>query len=981
MAQWSGQFGSGPAFDYIVDINEIGRTSTSATLRVQLRLKLHGSNSATFFGYPVDWHCSSSGANSGWMQVKTSARWYGGQDYRSYTYDLTIGADNSSKTVGVNVQTRTPGYSLSTGAMNQNFNFTISSRNSPPRWLADDTHMVAWGQTLKYDCIIPENTDEVIIWIPEATDNEQGGNLNYDLHRYINGNYSAQLQYGGSNRRIVDHIGNWGAGSVFKYEAKVHDGELWADRGLWSWVYTKNRFSPATVGNVGSIGPNQNTLTFTAFTARNQGGICNNEYGYRITSLTPGVNVYGNREYGSSSQTDVHFVLGVKNNGGDVPTNPHWLDANEIKNYLAGSGYHGTIRLRVESWNSYGSSGSADFNVNVDLRKDVPYTTITHNSGWIRYNNANYYLPGYLPIDLSWGAVTDPMGGNVTYDVLYQIGDGAWTFLASTGSATTYRANLASSVGNIHATNFRFIVKAKTSYGKESSSGGPRVELHNYDLPTVRITKIERGKTTAKITGSIQINTSITQVVPTSANYRLNGANPTSFMNVINTAGGNPFAYSFDTTEIDVSKAYSISLTVADNIRTLLEAAHVNIGWGNGSGNIPVFIPTVALRKNGVGINSLPASDSALTVNGRVRINGNVIDRVEEGVYRFGQNMTEDEQFYFGSNSIGVYNNAGNNNVTISRERDESAPNNSKYVLKVSNRGPAAPGLGGFTWSNGTYKGAVFTYIMTIKIPVGHDLNFASNAYGDQGRFEWITPNQGTGKWETYIGRAYCGTTGSFNSIGYFWINGNYNCDWYVARATYYDNTQAPYFMKLKTLKINEGGTNGIGSIVSSRDTLLMSGKIETMLSSNMMFDGRNYIHQDKTKGASQIIMTGSEYPKYRWSMQGDPQFGICQFSSTYDVLTSYYKQQVVMQRGNAQDANRDFNEIVDSGIFATYMDGMANKPGGDAMYPYGLLIVFNSGGVVAQLWLPHSGSHSMHYRVRWDSGYWTNWANVGWSQ
>lgn len=977
MAQWSGSFGSGPAFDYIVDINEVGRTASNATLRVQLRLKLHGSNSSTFFGYPIDWYCASSGVNSGWQQVKTSARWYGGQDYRSYVADLTIPADNSSKTVGVNVQTRTPGYNLSTGAVNLNYDFTISSRNSPPYWTADDMHINCWDQDIKYDAIIPENTSTLTVTCPTANDNEKGGNINYDIHRYVNGNYSAQTKVGGSGRSGGDNIGQWGAGTVFKYEGRINDGELWGDS-RWSWTYTKNRFSPATVGNVQKINANQNTFSFTAFTARNQGGICNNSYGYRITSLTPGVNIYGNREVGRDAQQDVYFTLGVKNNGGTEPTNPHWLDANEIKNYLASSGYNGTIRLRIESWNSYGSSGNADFNVEVDLRKDLGYCTITHTAGWIAHKGTNYYLPAYKAIDLSWTAVTDPMGGTIEYDVLYQIGDGAWTFLGSAGTARTYKASLATAIGNTAYDKFRFIIRAKTSYGKQSDSGGPNIALHSYNSPTLRISKIERNKDNAKITGSLQINTTIPGGTPTLANYSLNSGSQTSFLSSINPGGGNPFNFTFTTSSLNMSNSYALSLTGSDSIKDAITAAGISISYGTTTTNIPVYIPTVSLRKHGVGIGASADTDAVLTVGGRIKVNGHKIDGLTQGMFAYGQEMTQDEEFAFGMNNIGVYNNLGNGNVVIERVADSTAPNSTKMALKITNKGDATPGYGGFLWSHSTYANGIFTYAITAKIPSGKEIVFAANAFGEGSKFEWLTPTVGTDKYETYIGKATCGTSGDFSTIGFFYIKGgSANFSWYIARANYWDNTRQSGTLRLKTVTID--GNAAVTSFWTARDTLCMAGKIETMLSSNIMFDGANYIHIDKDKPASQIIMHGNGYPMYRWSDRGDSQYGVPQFSAGYDVLTSYYKQQVMMQRGAGQDANKDFNNLTDTGIYDTYMNGMTNRP--PNMYEFGLLLVFNSNGVVGQIWMPHSGSHSLHYRVRWNNGVWTNWANVGWSQ
>lgn len=62
----------------------------------------------------------------------------------------------------------------------------------------------------------------------------------------------------------------------------------------------------------------------------------------------------------------------------------------------------------------------------------------------------------------------------------------------------------------------------------------------------------------------------------------------------------------------------------------------------------------------------------------------------------FGKMLYRDPTFWKGNNSTGVYNNSGNGMVTVTRQQDTSAPNDSKYVLKIQTNGTASPGNGGF---------------------------------------------------------------------------------------------------------------------------------------------------------------------------------------------------------------------------------------------------------------------------------------------
>lgn len=496
--------------------------------------------------------------------------------------------------------------------------------NSAPYWTGDDNTRM---NNIKAHAIIPENLNAVTITSRTAWDNEQGSNIHYDLHRYVNGGYSAQIKWGGGELDATDHIGGWGQGTKFKYEAKVHDGHgLWASGGVWSWEYTKNTFTRATVESIGSIGASSTTLSFFVKSARNSGGgngHVGTDFGYRITSLTSGVNIHGSREHYTSSHSDIGFTLGVKNNGGN-PDNPHWLDANELKNVLRGSNYNGNIRLRVESWNAYGSSGSYDFNVWVDLRKNPAWTNIRYTSGWVGHNGSNYYLPSQLPLVATWDHVSDPVGGGqINYDIYYQIRDESWVYLGSSGTSNTYIAYLGNHLNNRHIDRFRLIVRAKTSYGNYSDSGGPEIVVHSYAPPTVTVTSIDRTEGTAGITGAIRINTSVPNIVPHRPHYRYKRADGTwtdNFFFDFNHGGGNPFVVSYTVSGISSNNTYELHTASSDSLREQLVANGVDPGWNSNNSVIPIHTPTLAIRKHGIGINSIPDAGIALSLKGDMHI-------------------------------------------------------------------------------------------------------------------------------------------------------------------------------------------------------------------------------------------------------------------------------------------------------------------------------------------------------------------------
>ncbi|MED2868762.1 carbohydrate binding domain-containing protein [Bacillus thuringiensis] len=165
-----------------------------------------------------------------------------------------------------------------------------------------------------------------------------------------------------------------------------------------------------------------------------------------------------------------------------------------------------------------------------------------------------------------------------------------------------------------------------------------------------------------------------------------------------------------------------------------------------------------------------------------------------------GRMVFTDPIFKNGLNGIGIYNNAGNSNVTVGRvAKPSDAPTTSTHVLEVKTIGTASPSHGGFVQSINARAGAKILFRVIAKIPVGYTLGIAANSMGDGARDRLITSNRGTGKYEEYIRLINCGTTGTFSSTGHFYLIGGSTATpeapvtWQVAYATAYDVGDADY--------------------------------------------------------------------------------------------------------------------------------------------------------------------------------------------
>jgi hypothetical protein len=229
-----------------------------------------------------------------------------------------------------------------------------------------------------------------------------------------------------------------------------------------------------------------------------------------------------------------------------------------------------------------------------------------------------------------------------------------------------------------------------------------------------------------------------------------------------------------------------------------------NVGIGTGS-------PAYTLHVQGTGYFSSNLLSSGLTA----QTNSNYIRESSDQIRYLsrinGRNINHNAQFINGTASgYSLYNNSGGSATSISvifytsdtAISTSAIPNSNGHVLKISytsGAGNTSPGFGGFYLattnsetinSDKRYKQKNrIIHRIWAKIPSGKTLGFASNAYGTNGSFTWLTPTSGNGDWYEYIGVQQIGYGGSFSSTSYFYVSGGSNTsfDWYVAECSLID--------------------------------------------------------------------------------------------------------------------------------------------------------------------------------------------------
>jgi len=161
-----------------------------------------------------------------------------------------------------------------------------------------------------------------------------------------------------------------------------------------------------------------------------------------------------------------------------------------------------------------------------------------------------------------------------------------------------------------------------------------------------------------------------------------------------------------------------------------------------------------------------------------------------------GKLLQGDVNFKKGNNGVGVYNNAANGNVTVTRiAKSSDNPTTSTHELEIKTIGAANPTWGGFFQLVYGRANAVFIIKYLIKLPIGYKLVIAGNSMGTGAIERFVGSAEGTGKFETYIRLIKCGAAGSFSNSGHVYVAGGATPTattplvWTLAQIEQYDVT------------------------------------------------------------------------------------------------------------------------------------------------------------------------------------------------
>ena len=166
-----------------------------------------------------------------------------------------------------------------------------------------------------------------------------------------------------------------------------------------------------------------------------------------------------------------------------------------------------------------------------------------------------------------------------------------------------------------------------------------------------------------------------------------------------------------------------------------------------------------------------------------------------------GNALKSIDEFVKGQRYYNVYDNSlsGDNPVYVEIENQLSSIDNLSglpYEMKITSKiGADKEHMGGYYKTILSSANKVFYFIIYAKIPVGYSIGMYHNKIGNGRYTEWLTDNAGTNEFKWYLGKTVCGTSGTFETLGFIAIypnedntNPEQSVVWYVGYSNIVEN-------------------------------------------------------------------------------------------------------------------------------------------------------------------------------------------------
>lgn len=592
------EWGSKPSFKRSVGYEETGRTASQVTYKVHLKLKVHGSGtSSSSYGYSIKWNIDGGSYST---IKESSPRWYGNEAYREFTKTITKSVSASGGTSSFKIGIVAGHGSSGSPNLSKSYTAKVSTFNTKPTW-SSSARLTARENNSNGAIItnelegdenskkIPESIGSIYLSWDEANDAEKNISK-YELYCQIDDG-AWNMIYSGSTRNYIHKIGDGAStqGKKYDYYVKAVDSYGAKSDSLNLRQFQKNKLSGASLAVNTSIKYNTSELVLTWSGASNTNG--NKTFTYEISS--PNITIY-NKEKLTTSGGKIKILKS------GTSTDPYIL-FNDLQGLVSGSSAKtGTLEINLRTRNSYGSSYSRITKVSVDLKTPPTAPTVLNIGGKISTSLGDFLIPSMGNATLSWSGAVDHLGGTLTYDVYYKIGEGK-EVLVNANTNTSIQIKLPVPTAS---TRVFFRVVAKTSYGLSASSETKQDVIHYYNPPSVSLDKYNRTVTSMTIDIYSSLSSSIPGIAFKKQSYSGNGV----------TENFTGTKYTASISGLVDSSAFTFTATVNDNTGLSQDVSATY--------KVTPATPKLSVREKGVGVGVINTGEASLVVNKDILIKG-----------------------------------------------------------------------------------------------------------------------------------------------------------------------------------------------------------------------------------------------------------------------------------------------------------------------------------------------------------------------
>ena len=601
-----GQTGGG--VNYELHATQTGASGTSRTVQVTLKLKLSTKPGySPWFGYPAQCNLQCNGNWSGWKTVKGSEKWYATDAWRSYSYTVTTNVGTtSSKAISVGFQLDSTGGSNLWDATKSG-NFTVGSTNTAPKMSGSLTFVTNDSYADPCTNWIPESSPGLKVSWSKATDNE-GGTIYYELYSSYNNGAWSKI-YDGTALSYIHSFSKENFGVTYQYYVVARDSAGAKSNSITSGILTVNTLNPAVLKLKDSkfVVKFDTTSIPLVYTAANNTYEENNFIYSIYCEEIETYNPFLQWDYGTAEI----FI----DRGTSLTRDQSILFSKLKERVLAGNELQTTITLTMTSMNRFGTViRKTSVKVPVDFRTtpNAPTGVVIDDANTtIRKQHAATKTYHYIPngsgkIRVKWNAATDPMGASIKYKVEMSTSGGSYVTIADNLTSLYYdyippKQNA--------STTMKFRVSTVNEFGYSASTISSAVIFDYWNEPNVIINSVTRAATTATISVTLGVSTSMTGTLPKGT---WSGVSSGTFKELTT-------AQTISLSGLNENTAYKITISHNDNsgFLTTNKSYVINI-----EPNKPVF----TINKYGIGVGGTEATEKA-----DVHVNGNIFSRASGG--------------------------------------------------------------------------------------------------------------------------------------------------------------------------------------------------------------------------------------------------------------------------------------------------------------------------------------------------------------